>query len=344
MSKSAFITGITGQDGAYLAKLLLEKGYKVYGGVRRTSVDNMWRLKYLNIDDKINLVPFDLLDSHSILLALQLHKYDEFYNLAAMSFVGTSFEAPLNTTLLNGVSVVTILDWLRKINPECKFYQASTSEMFGNAKRDEAGYDENVQFYPRSPYGVSKVLGYYATINFRDSYNMYACNGILFNHESVLRGEEFVTKKIVKYLASYKLQKLKDNKPLQVGNIKAHRDWGYAPEFVELMWKILQQNQPDDYVIGTGIAITVEEFLLESLQLLEIDYEVQGEGLDFKIIDKNSKNTIVEVSEKFYRPAEVDFLKANASKATQNLGWKPNYVGKELIKKLVVDEIDLQSR
>lgn len=337
--KKVLITGVTGQDGSYLAKLLLEKGYKVYGAARRSSVDNRWRLKYLDIEKDIEFVYFDLADTSTIHQSILNTMPDELYNLAAMSFVGASFEAPVNTAEVDGMSVIQILEWLRQIKPKCKFYQASTSEMFGNSQRPEKGYNEKTRLEPRSPYGVAKTFAYYATVNYREAYDMFSINGMLFNHESVLRGSEFVTKKIVSHLVKYKHGKTTDS--LKLGNLEAKRDWGYAPEFVEGMWKIMQLDKPSDYVLGTGEVLSVDEFLKRTLENLEIDFEKTGEGMDTKITDKKTGKVIVEIDPKFYRPAEVDYLQADITKAKEEFGWNPEYKGLKLVDALVEDEIKM---
>jgi GDPmannose 4,6-dehydratase len=338
--KKALITGVTGQDGSYLSKLLLEKGYKVYGATRRTSTDNKWRLRYLGVEDAIEFVYLDLVDTASIHRAILETQPDELYNLAAMSFVGASFEAPVDTAEVDGMSVIRILEWLRQLKPDCKFYQASTSEMFGNSNRPEKGYSEKTRLEPRSPYGVAKTFAYYATINYREAYNMFSVNGMLFNHESVLRGSEFVTKKIVSHLVKYKFGK--ETNPLKLGNLEAKRDWGYAPEFVEGMWRIMQLEKPSDYVLGTGEVLSVDEFLKRTLEKLEISFEKSGEGLDTKFVDTKTGKVIVETDPAFYRPAEVDFLQADITKSKEEFGWDPKYKGLKLVDALVEDEIKMQ--
>jgi len=266
--KKALITGITGQDGAYLAKFLIERGYEVYGLHRRCSTANLWRLEYFKIEDKVHLLDGDLGDESSIERALEESEPEEIYNLAAQSFVATSWKQPIYTADITGLGVLRVLEAMRKVVPKAKFYQASSSEMFG--KVQEVPQKETTPFYPRSPYAVAKVFGYWTTVNYRESYNMFACNGILFNHESPLRGETFVTRKITRALAKIKLG-LQDK--LYLGNLEAKRDWGYAKDYVEAMWLMLQQAEPEDYVIATGEAHSVKEFLTEAFEYLGLDWQ-----------------------------------------------------------------------
>lgn len=317
MKKTAFITGILGQDGAWLAKHLLENDYEVYGGVRRTSTFNNWRLEFLGISDKVKLVEFDLLDYTNIYHAVTTIKPQEFYNLAAQSFVGTSFKQPVSTSMIDGMGVLYILDILNTYLPDTKFYQASTSEMFG--KVQEIPQKETTPFYPRSPYGVSKLFAHWMTVNYRESYNLFSTSGILFNHESELRGPEFVTRKITMAAAR---QKKGSKEVLELGNLDAERDWGYAKEYVEGMHKILQANSPDTYVLATGVTTSIRNFVKKVYEVAEISVEIEGEGENEVI--KNAKNgeVLVRVNNEFYRPAEVDLLIGDASKANTVLGWK----------------------
>ncbi|MEM3397117.1 MAG: GDP-mannose 4,6-dehydratase [Thermoplasmata archaeon] len=317
MSKIAFITGITGQDGSYLAELLLSKGYEVYGLVRRLSVPNTKNIEH--ILDKITLLDGDLTDQGSLIAALTVSQPDEIYNLAAQSFVQTSFKQPVLTAEVTGVGVVRLLEAMRVACPDARFYQASTSELYGLAK--EVPQNENTPFHPRSPYGFAKLMGYWATVNYRESYGFHASNGILFNHESPRRGIEFVTRKITDGVARIKYGLANE---IILGNLDAKRDWGYAPEYVEAMWLMLQQDKPDDYVIATGETHTIREFV-------ELAFEYAG-------IDNWEK--YVKTDQKFYRPAEVHVLCGDASKANRVLGWKPKVTFKELVKIMV--EADLE--
>lgn len=315
MAKRALITGITGQDGSYLAKFLLEKGYEVYGFFARRASDTLWRLRYLDILEDVKTLEGDLLDLSSLLRALEVAKPDEVYNLAAQSFVGTSWRQPLITTQVTGFSVANILEAVRMVNPSIRFYQASTSEMFG--RTDDVIQSEDTVFHPRSPYGVAKLFGHYITINYRESFNIFGCAGILFNHESPIRGIEFVTRKVTDGVARIKLGLQKE---LYLGNIDAQRDWGYAKDYVEAMWLMLQQDSPDDYVIATGKTSSVREMCDIAFSRVGLSYE------DF-----------VKIDPALYRPAEVDRLLGNPHKAMEKLGWKPRTTLRELIE-LMVDE------
>src|SRR3989344_4999792 len=298
MAKKALITGITGQDGSYLAEFLLKKGYKVYGLTRRTSTINFERIK--EIEDKIELIQGDLLDQSSLASALLETQPDEVYNLAAQSYVKTSWNQPVLTGEFTALGVTRILEAIRTVNPKIKFYQASSSEMFG--KVVEVPQKETTRFYPRSPYGVAKVYGHYITLNYRESYNIFACSGILFNHESPRRGLEFVTRKITHAVARIKLKK---QTTLKLGNLESKRDWGYAPEYVEAMWLMLQQDKAKDFVIGTGETHTVKEFVQAAFAVVDLDWE-----------------KYVELDKSFLRPAEVELLVADPSKAKKVLGWQ----------------------
>lgn len=317
MSKRALVTGITGQDGSYLSKFLLEKGYEVYGTYRRSSSPNFWRLQFLEIFDKIQFVPADLIDSSSLIEAIKVAEPDEVYNLAAQSYVGVSFETPIGTGLVSGLSVTSILEAIRSFNSEIKFYQASTSEMFGREKT--VPQNENTQFKPSSPYAAAKLYAYWVTRNYRDAYNMFTCNGILFNHESQLRGLEFVTRKISNSVAKIYLGLQKE---LTLGNLDSKRDWGYAPEYVDCMWRMLQQKKPDDYVVATNSSHTVKEFVEEAFSLVGMDYQ-----------------KYVKQDKKFLRPLEVDSLQGDYSKAAKELDWKPKTDFKTLVKIMVENDI-----
>ena len=325
--KVALITGITGQDGAYLSQLLLKKNYKVYGTCRRSTSEKFTSLKHLNIDNKISYCDFDLLEFSNILETIDKINPTEIYNLAAQSFVPTSFNVPIVTTDINSLGALRILEAIRISKKNIKFYQASTSEMFG--KVTQIPQTEETPFYPRSPYGVAKLYSHWITINYRESYGMHASSGILFNHESPLRGKEFVTKKVTSALARIKKG---SNEVLEVGNVLAKRDWGFAGDYVNAMYRMLQQKNPDDYVIATGKTHSVKEFIDLSLKYLKIKYKWVGKGLNTKVIDLNSKKTIVKINEDFFRPAEVDLLIGNPIKARKNLKWKPNTELKELVK------------
>jgi GDPmannose 4,6-dehydratase len=324
--KKALITGITGQDGAYLSKLLLEKGYEVYGAFRRTSDLHLNKLKFLKIDDKINYVPLELHEFTNIYRTIEKIQPDEIYNLGAQSFVAVSFEIPVYTADVTALGALRILEAIRNINPKIKFYQASSSEMFG--KVQSSPQNEKTYFYPRSPYAASKLFAHWMTVNYRESYGMFTYSGILFNHESPLRGLEFVTRKITYAVARIKLG-LQDE--LRIGNLESRRDWGYAPEYVEAMWLMLQQPEPDDYVIATGENHTVREFVEAAFNKVGIEIEWSGKGVNEKGIDRASGRNLVRVDPHFFRPAEVNVLKGDYSKAEEKLGWSPKTTFKELV-------------
>ena len=318
IQKKALITGITGQDGSYLAEFLLAKNYRVFGLTRRTSTPNYERIKH--IEDKIELIPGDLLDQQSLTSAISYSMPDEVYNLAAQSFVATSWSQPVLTGEFTALGVTRMLEAIRQIKPNAKFYQASSSEMFGKVK--ETPQNEKTSFHPRSPYGVAKVYGYWITINYRESYGLFTVNGILFNHESPRRGLEFVTRKISHGVARIFLG-LSDS--IMLGNLDAKRDWGFAGDYVEAMWMMLQQKGPDDYVIATGENHSVAEYAEEA----------------FKVVGIKNWKTYVKVSKELFRPAEVDFLIGDSTKARKILGWKPKVTFKELIRMMVETDIDL---
>jgi GDPmannose 4,6-dehydratase len=311
VQKRALITGLTGQDGSYLAEFLLEQGYEVIGMVRRTSTINFERIK--TFQDRITLVNGDLLDEVSLMMVLREHQPTEIYNLAAQSFVQTSWGQPVFTGEVTGLGVTRILDAIRMVNPEIRFYQASSSEMFGRVR--EVPQREETPFYPRSPYGVAKVYGHWITVNYRESYNMFACSGILFNHESPRRGLEFVTRKISNTVARIKLGLTNE---LRLGNMEAQRDWGYAPDYVRAMWLMLQQDEPGDYVIATGETHSVREF---------VELAFGHVGLDYR--------QYVVQDERFMRPAEVDLLVGDPSRAREKLGWEPIVTFEELVRTMV---------
>ena len=319
--KTALITGITGQDGAYLAQLLLEKGYFVHGAFRRTSSTNLWRIEYLGIRNHPNLhvVEYDLTDLGSAIRLLETVQPDEVYNLAAQSFVKLSFDQPVTTAEITGIGALNILEAIRIVNPRVRFYQASTSEMFGKA--EDLPQDEQTRFHPRSPYGVAKLYAHWMTVNYRESYDIFAVSGILFNHESPLRGLEFVTRKITNGLAAIRLGKLDH---LELGNLDASRDWGFAGEYVEGMWKMLQRDVPDTYVLATGKSATVREFIVLAAQAAELNIYWEGEGQQELGKDAATGRTLIRINPQFYRPAEVDYLEGCPAKAERLLGWKPN--------------------
>lgn len=318
MSKRALVTGVTGQDGAYLSKLLLEKGYKVYGAYRRSASPNMWRLAELGADKDVEFIPLELLEYTNIARMLDKIKPDEIYNLAAQSFVAMSFEQPLYTGDVDGLGVTRFLEAIRDTGINSKFYQASTSEMFG--KVQEVPQSEKTPFYPRSPYGAAKMYGHWIVVNYRESYKMFACSGILFNHESPLRGIEFVTRKVTAALAMIKHGR---QEVLELGNMDAKRDWGFAGDYVEGMYRMLQHDQPDDYVLSTGQTETVRTFIEAASRALDFDLAWEGSGENEKGIDRKSGKTIVRINPEFYRPAEVDLLIGDSSKARNTLGWQP---------------------
>ena len=346
MAKKALITGVTGQDGAYLAELLLSKGYEVHGIKRRSSMFNTDRIDHLYQDQHEKNVQFklhygDLTDSTNLIRIVQEVQPDEIYNLAAQSHVKVSFETPEYTANSDALGTLRILEAIRILNLQDKtrFYQASTSELYGLVQ--EIPQKETTPFYPRSPYGVAKLYGFWITKNYRESYGMYACNGILFNHESPVRGETFVTRKITRAAAKISLG-MQDK--LFMGNIDAERDWGHAKDYVEGMWRMLQQQKPDDYVLATGIKISVREFINMAFQEVGIHLEWQGKEENEKGIDKVTGKIIVEIDPKYYRPAEVDLLVGDASKARKELGWEPKYTVQDLCKEMVASDLELFKR
>jgi len=331
--KIALITGVSGQDGSYLAKFLIKKNYKVVGADRRSGRSDMWRLKRLNIQDKFIIEDMELSESYEISRLLKKYKFDEIYNLAAQSFVKSSFSSPINTSNITGLGALRLLEAIRNISPNTKFYQASSSEMFGDIL--EKKQSETTPFNPRSPYAIAKLFAHFITKNYRESYNIYAVSGILFNHESPLRGEEFVTRKITQGLVRILKGSLNC---LELGNIYSKRDWGYAKEYVEVMWKMLQQPRPNDYVISTGETHTIKEFINEAIKILNIKAKWVGKGLKEKLVD-NNKKTIIRINKKYFRPAEVDILSGNSAKAKKELKWKPKTKFKKLVKIMLDDEI-----
>ena len=334
--KTAVITGITGQDGAYLAKLLLEKGYKVYGTYRRTSSVNFWRIEELGIDkhQNLRLVEYDLTDQAASIRLVQDTQPAEIYNLAAQSFVGVSFEQPLTTAHITALGAVHLLEAIRIVDPNIRFYQASTSEMFGLVQ--EVPQSENTPFYPRNPYGVAKLYAHWMTINYRESYDIFGCCGILFNHESPLRGREFVTRKITDSVAKIKLGKLDI---LELGNMDAKRDWGFAKDYVEGMWRMLQADKPDTYVLATNRTETVRDFVDMAFKAVDIKLEWKGTAEDEIGVCTKTGKTLVKVNPKFYRPAEVDLLVGDPAKAKQDLGWEPTATLEELCAMMVEADV-----
>ena len=339
--KVALITGITGKDGSYLAELLLEKGYEVHGIIRRASTFNTKRIDHLYQDPhegdvRLFLHYGDITDSSNLNRLIEKIRPDEIYNLAAQSHVGVSFNSPEYTAEATGVSSLRILDAIRESGIKTKFYQASTSELFGGLP-ETAPQSEKTPFYPKSPYGVAKLYSYWITVNYRESYDIFACNGILFNHESPRRGETFVTRKITRAAAAIHLG-MQDK--LYLGNLDAKRDWGHAKDYVEGMWRILQQDEPQDYVLSMNETHTVREFVELAFAELGYDIEWQGTGVDEKGIDKNTGKVLVEVDPKYFRPAEVELLWGDSTKARTELGWEPKYSFMDLVKEMVQSDLE----
>lgn len=335
MAKRALITGIRGQDGAYLAKFLLDKGYEVWGADRRSGEGSNWRLKELGIEREVKIVYMDLLELTNIKRTIERILPDEVYNLAAQSFVQASFEMPLLTADIDAIGVLRLLELIRTIQPNTKFYQASSSEMFG--KVQETPQNEKTPFYPRSPYAVSKLFGHWITVNYRESYAMFACSGILFNHESPLRGIEFVTRKITHGVANIKYGR---QDKIVLGNLDSKRDWGYAPEYVEGMWLMLQQSDPDDYVLATGETHSVREFVERAFEVAGFNLAWEGEKENTRGIDRNTGKVLVEVSAEFYRPCEVEILVGDYKKAEIKLGWRPKTKFNELVEIMVKKDLE----
>ena len=317
--KTAIITGITGQDGAYLAKLLLEKGYTIYGTYRRAASTNFWRIEELDArnNPNLHLVGYDLIDPGSAIRLLEKVNPHEVYNLAAQSFVAASFCEPISTTQITGLGALNLLEAIRIVNPKIRFYQASSSEMFGLAQ--EVPQNETTPFYPRSPYGVAKAYAHWMTVNYRESYDIFGVSGILFNHESPLRGLEFVTRKITDGLARVKLGK---QNHIELGNLDAERDWGYADDYVEGMWRMMQTDKPDTYVLASGRTKKIRDFVEMTCNELNIDIVWQGTGVDEVAIDNKTGTSIVKINPQFYRPTEVASLLGNSAKAKSDLGWQ----------------------
>ena len=334
--KKAIVTGVTGQDGAYLAELLLNKGYEVYGTYRRTSSVNFWRIEELGIQNHKNfhLVEYDLTDQANSIHMVSKINPDEIYNLAAQSFVGVSFEQPLATANITGLGCVHLLEAIRVINPKIKFYQASTSEMFGLVQ--EIPQSEKTPFYPRSPYGAAKLYAHWMVVNYRESYGIFATSGILFNHESPLRGREFVTRKITDSVAKIKLGKLDC---LELGNLDAKRDWGYAKDYVEGMYLMLQAKESDTFVLATNRTETVRDFVKLAFKAVDIELEFSGKDENEIAKDKQTGKVVVKVNPKYYRPAEVDLLIGNPKKAKEILGWEPKCTLEELCSMMVKEDL-----
>lgn len=325
--KKALITGITGQDGSYLAELLLDKGYEVYGIWRRKSGVDYGNIEH--IKDKLHLIYADMTDIVSLISAVRQSQPDEVYNLAAQSFVATSWEQPIATADIDAIGVTNMLEAIRAVKPAARFYQASTSEMFGLVQ--EMPQTEKTPFYPRSPYGVAKLYGHWITKNYRESFDLFACSGILFNHESERRGLEFVTRKITDAAANIRLGK---QDVLELGNLSAKRDWGHAADYVRAMWLMLQQDHPDDYVIATGETRTVREFAQLAFEHVGIRLEWKGEGVNETGVDTATGKTVVRINERFFRPAEVEVLLGNPAKAESALGWKREISFSELVRRM----------
>jgi GDPmannose 4,6-dehydratase len=335
MGKRVLITGVSGQDGAYLSQLLLRKGYRVIGGDRRAASNTFWRLKKLNILKDVEIVNFDICEESNISYTIKKYKPDEIYNLAAQSFVGSSFDLPIVTSDSTAIGTTRLLEAIRKSSKKIKFYQASSSEMFGKVL--ESPQTEKTPFYPRSPYAVSKVYSHMMTINYRESHNMHCSNGILFNHESPLRGENFVTRKITLAFARifHSLQEV-----LEIGNLDAKRDWGFAGDYVEAMYLMLQQKNPQDYVISTGKTYSVRKFIEKVCKYMNIKIIWKNKGVKEVGINKETNKIIVKVNPKFYRPAEVDYLLGNSSLAKKNLKWKPKHNFDELVEMMIKSDLE----
>jgi GDPmannose 4,6-dehydratase len=334
--KTAVVTGVSGQDGAYLAQLLLDKGYRVFGTYRRTSSVNFWRIQELGISEhpNLHLVEYDLTDLGSSIRLLETAQADEVYNLAAQSFVGVSFDQPVTTAQITGVGALTLLEAIRMVNPGIRFYQASTSEMFG--KVQAVPQVEETPFHPRSPYGVAKLFAHWITVNYRESYDIFGSSGILFNHESPLRGREFVTRKVTDSVAKISLGKLQ---VLELGNLDAKRDWGYAKEYVDGMWRMLQADEPDTYVLATNRTETVRDFVEMAFKAVGTQIAWRGSGIDEEGICAGSGKVLVRINPRFYRPAEVELLIGDASKAKRKLGWEATTTLEQLCQMMIEADV-----
>lgn len=333
--KRAFITGVLGQDGAYLSRYLLEQGYRVHGGVRPGGSRDTWRLDYFGITGEIDFVELDLGDQDQVNAVVDEYRPDEFYNLAAQSFVARSFDEPVYTSQVDGIGVLYILEAIRQCSPETKFYQASSSEIFGRVHG--IVQDETTPFYPVSPYGVAKLFGHCMTINYREAYGLYACSGIFFNHESPLRGIEYVTRKITDGLARVKLGKLD---VLSMGNLDARRDWGFAGDYVEIMHLMLSQSDVEDYVVATGETHSAREFAELAGRAIGMDIEWEGEGIDCKGVDRTSGKIVIDVSTEFYRPTDVAEIRGSSKRAADRLGWRPRLQFEELVDMMAQADFD----
>ena len=341
MHKTALITGITGQDGAYLAQLLLDKGHTVYGTYRRTSSVNFWRIEELGIQNhpSLHLVEYDLTDLGCSIALVQKVQPDEVYNLAAQSFVGVSFEQPSTTAQITGIGALNLLEAIRLVNPKIRFYQASTSEMFG--KVQAVPQVESTPFYPRSPYGVAKLYAHWMTVNYRESYGIFGASGILFNHESPLRGREFVTRKITDGVAKIKLGKLDC---LELGNLDAKRDWGFAKEYVEGMWRMLQMDTPDTFVLATGRTETVRDFVRMAFKAAGMEIDFRGTAENESAVDAGNGKVLMRVNQRFYRPAEVELLIGSPAKAREKLGWEPRTSLEQLCQMMVAADLQRNAK
>ena len=335
MGKSVLITGITGQDGAYLASLLLNKGYRVFGTIQKNRVVNDWRLKEMEIYDRIELIPLDVSEHESIIDILRSIKPDECYNLAAISSILDSYKDPVKACEVTGLGVLNILEAIRIVNSEIKYYQASSSELFGLVKRSPQ--NEDTPFHPRSPYAVAKSFAHYITQNYREAYKLHASSGILFNHESPYRGENFVTRKITKGLAEISQNRLDC---LEMGNINVRRDWGHAADYVEAMWLMLQQEEPDDYIIATGISHSIKDFINISAQTLGIKLEWAGENLEEHAVNTSNGDTIIRINEKYFRLADVDIVQGDSTKAREKLFWEPKSDFDSLVSEMTIADLE----
>jgi GDPmannose 4,6-dehydratase len=333
--KTVIITGVSGQDGAYLANFLIKKNYRVIGVERRSARSNNWRLEKLGIDKKVIIEDIDIKEFHNVNRLFEKYKIDEIYNLAAQSFVKSSFDNPIETANVNALAVLNFLEIIRSKYKNIKFYQASTSEMFG--KHGKQKQDEKTIFHPRSPYATSKTFAHYSVQNYREAYNIFAVNGILFNHESPLRGEEFITRKVTLGLAKIKMKKLNC---LSVGNLYAKRDWGYAGDYVEAMWKMLQRKTPKDYVISTGKYHSIKDLINISAKFLKLKTKWLGKGINERLVDMDNDKIIVKIDKKFFRPADVDYLNGNSKLAKIELNWSPKTNFKKLIEDMIKSDLD----
>ena len=334
MKKTALITGVGGQDGAYLSEFLLSKNYRVIGAEKNSLSTKRWRLKKLGIEKRIIFEKMRIESDADINKVFNKYKIHEVYNLAAQSFVNTSFSTPIKTSNITGLSVIKILEVIKNKDPKIKFYQASSSEMFGNSLSESQS--EKTNFDPQSPYAISKLFGHYITRNYRNSYNLFAVSGILFNHESPLRGNEFVTKKIIKGLIKIINNEIKF---IELGNIYSKRDWGYAKEYVVQMWKMMQLKKPEDFVIATGKTYSIKDFINESAKYLNLDVKWTGKGTNTKLLNNKNNNVIIKINKKLFRPSEVNYTKGNINKAKKIIKWKPKISFKMLIKIMIDDEL-----